>query len=205
MAEEQTTENSAEETEADGVSTADVRNHKFFISRMREKDAELKQAMNQLAVLQDKIESEQKAKQLQEEEAKGNYEKVLAQYKADLEKAKADHAAEIRRRDIQSALLKAGASDDFFIEGVIQRYDGEVPIETYVTTIAENEAHSKYFGQAQVDASNIPPGAVSPAQRSPQSWGQVQADLRSPDPTVRHEANRKVRDYMDKYQKEPPW
>lgn len=111
---------------------------------------------------EDRLAAEQSAAQeaqRKELEAKGEYEKLLAMQKQQIEQMQKEHFAEILKRDLKTALIQSGATNDMFIAGAIAGYK-EGDISEYVKSLAAAEQNKAFFGS--MERQPVPPPGGGP-------------------------------------------
>ena len=162
---------------------------------MAKQIAEMKKAeADRLAAEQAK----QQEAQRKELEAKGEYEKVIEMHKKQLEDMQKQHAADILQRDLKTALIQSGASNDTFISGAIAGYK-EGDVHEYVQELAANEANKPFFGQQQQVGITPPPGGnIGGKGNVIKDLESYKAALRSDDPKVVQAAKQWGMDYLSK-------
>jgi len=107
----------------------------------------------------------------------GLFDEAAAKYKAADEAKDAKHAAELQKRDIEAALLRANFRNEHFNDGVVSKYNAEKDgtIEEYVTALAADEVNAAFI-TALGNEGDPPPKApgkttVTPAGKT--NWEEV--------------------------------
>ena len=142
----------------------DIRGSKLFKSQAKAHSA-IKQELDELkqSLIDKKAAEEQKAL-----EAKGEYDKILAQKEQSLKDLKKSSEAELTAKvaayekkilnmKLENELIRAGASNQIFIGGAINSYEGDVDgIAEFVKQLEEDENHKEFFGKQVEDPKGKP-------------------------------------------------
>jgi hypothetical protein len=171
-----------------------------------EKGPKYEAMSRQLAELQrekaSRVEAEKTAQREAEEKAlrdAGKFDELAAKHAADMEEIKSGHAKEILSGNLTNELLKAGFSNDMFVNGAIQGYDAEThgDVAAYAATLAADEGN-KAFLAAPTGRTVEPAPGMTPAGGGSANWDQVKIDTESTDRKTRIDARAKVTAHRQK-------
>lgn len=128
------------------IDAEQVRKHKIFLS-VAKHNKELSDRLDAIENAQTKAKEEDERKAL---EAKGEYETVLKQRDAEIERIKQEYAVEDLKRNISDALRDAGANNPVFIKGAVSEFTGTAEeIADFVKGLKENELNTAFFGEVK--------------------------------------------------------
>jgi hypothetical protein len=125
-----------------------------------------KRELEDIKKAQDEAKAEKEQKEL---EAKGQYEAIVKKRDEELERLRANHAAEMLKRDLGDKLRDAGANNSVFIRGALAAFSGDADaIAEYVEGLKTDASNAAFFGQAkpagQAGTTHGAPGARSNAK-----------------------------------------
>jgi hypothetical protein len=142
-----------------------------------------KKLNERLAAIEQSQADAKKAEEQAKLEAKGDYEKIVEQLKADSQAEKKRFEREMVKFKLESELTKAGVQNQFTIEGIVAKFDGSADeISQYVESLKTDEANAGLF-QAARPVGQTPPTHSFPGARSKSTdLSQLKSDLHGTDP-----------------------
>ena len=162
----------------------DIRTTPAFKGVLKQLEASNSELAAFKAALADKAAENEKA----ELEKRGEYDTLTKQLQGELAALKTTHARDIVQRDLTTALVRAGATNDRFINGCVAGYTPDQgDVTAYVSGLAGDEANGAFFGQA------LPGGQPAPSHGAPAGAStnkSLEDRLASTDPDVLNAARR---------------
>lgn len=188
--EDQIATNATQETQAteaapeQATSELDPRSTPAFKGVLKQLEASTSELAQLKADLADKAATREK----EELEKRGQYDTLTKQLQHELQALKETHARDIVQRDLTTALVKAGATNDHFINGCVAGYsEDQGDVATYVKGLVGDETNGVFFGQS------MPTGQPAPSHGAPagaSTSNSLEDRLASTDPTVLDAARR---------------
>jgi hypothetical protein len=137
-------------------------------------------------------------------EDEGRFEEFKSEHKSKLEAMEKRHAADLLNRDLKTEFLKAGFSDDDFIDGAILKYNAEnhkSPAE-YAALKAADESKKVFLAGTPARTPHTPPGKLGAggADWTKEKLHQMET---SNDKKERAAARAYLRDYRSRHGKYP--
>lgn len=127
----------------------------------------------------------------------GRYEEAAANYQKEIDALRASQAAELRKRDLDSALISAGMTSKISRAGAASLCPADADIGQYVAGLKESDPAVFAAAQMTAPAGGPPQGVVNATPPRQQTWEEVNAKIRNPrTPKKDKDELKKIRDDM---------
>lgn len=174
------------------------------LEQERARAAEMQAKLDQLTSAQEQAQKEAEEKRLADE---GRYKEIADKARAETEQLRAAHAAELRKRDLTTELIRAGLTNDIAIAGAIATCPGDADVSQYVAEIREKNPNLFVSGE-------MPP-ATTPAQGrsagASDQWANIkriyeEENKSTPEARAKWiDAARKISNYLNQNGGSLPW
>jgi hypothetical protein len=184
MSEEPTPKPEQDPEPAEGAGEAADLNKAVRESKLFRETAKANQELrDRLAAIEQSQADAKKAEEQAKLEAKGEYDKIVEQLKADREEEKKRYERKEVEFKLESELAKAGVQNQFTIDGIVAKFEGSAEeVSQYVESLKADEANAGLF-QAARPAGQTPAAHSLPGARSKSTdLSQLKADLHGTDP-----------------------
>jgi len=140
----------------------------------------------------------------QKAESEGNYQAALKIEQDKVKKIEADAAAKLRKMELESEWVKAGAADPRAVKIFEDQYDPEKgTIAEFVATLKADESNALYF-TTPTKTKPKPPAPTGGGDAPEFTPALLEEYSRSPDSALRAKAAKYKGDYLVKHGKLPP-